>query len=385
MLAATPAAAATPADRRRVAAPAPKVRRCSAAPRAWALTAGHTGSRVRVKGQGKSLKRVDSVVFQGAPGGADDVSVAPLRAKKNYVDARVPRTAVTGPVHARLHRRRRVRPHRRPADHRPDAGRRRRRRPTASGSTSRCRATASSTAPSARRRSPTSCATTSRSRSRSSSSGSPTASRSRAGSRARSRPTCRRRSTWDGTADGKVQKRRPLRLPRLRHLRRQAPPPPPPRPPRPGTPAKPRPGSFLFQRNIFPIRGSHYVRHRSRGVRRRPRPPGPGRLRQVRHPAGRRPRRAREVQAVPLGGRQLPRHRRRPHGLRLRLHAHARGRRSSTRATTSTPASRSASSATPAAPTAATSTSRSGRRRAGTAAGSPIDPLPMLSAWDKAS
>ena len=44
------------------------------------VTAGHAGSRVRV--QGKSLKRVDSVVFQGAPGGADDVSVAPLRARK---------------------------------------------------------------------------------------------------------------------------------------------------------------------------------------------------------------------------------------------------------------------------------------------------------------
>ena len=59
------------------------------------VTAGHTGSRVRV--QGKALKRVDSVVFQGAPGGADDVSVAPLKAGKTYVDARVPRTAVTGP------------------------------------------------------------------------------------------------------------------------------------------------------------------------------------------------------------------------------------------------------------------------------------------------
>jgi murein DD-endopeptidase MepM/ murein hydrolase activator NlpD len=60
------------------------------------VTAGHVGSRVRV--QGKALKRVDSVVFQGLPGAADDVSVAPLRAKKKYVDARVPRTAVSGPV-----------------------------------------------------------------------------------------------------------------------------------------------------------------------------------------------------------------------------------------------------------------------------------------------
>jgi hypothetical protein len=60
------------------------------------LTAAHVGSRVRV--QGKKLKRVDSVVFEGAPGAADDVSVAPLRARKKYVDARVPLTAVSGPV-----------------------------------------------------------------------------------------------------------------------------------------------------------------------------------------------------------------------------------------------------------------------------------------------
>src|SRR3954470_16237378 len=63
------------------------------------VTAGHIGSRVRLKGmKGKSLKRVDSVVFEGAPGAADDVAVPPLRAKKKYVDARVPRTAITGPV-----------------------------------------------------------------------------------------------------------------------------------------------------------------------------------------------------------------------------------------------------------------------------------------------
>jgi len=48
--------------------------------------------------KGRALKAVDSVVFQGAPGGADDVSVAALRPHKKWVDARVPRTAVSGPV-----------------------------------------------------------------------------------------------------------------------------------------------------------------------------------------------------------------------------------------------------------------------------------------------
>ena len=48
--------------------------------------------------KGRALRRVDSVVFEGLAGEADDVSVAPLRAGKHYVDARVPRTAVSGPV-----------------------------------------------------------------------------------------------------------------------------------------------------------------------------------------------------------------------------------------------------------------------------------------------
>ena len=96
-LAVTPAAgAATPPTGGALAAPAPKVRALQCRTQCMGLTAGHTGSRVRVRG--KALKRVDSVVFQGAPGGADDVSVAPLRARKTYVDARVPRTAVSGPV-----------------------------------------------------------------------------------------------------------------------------------------------------------------------------------------------------------------------------------------------------------------------------------------------
>jgi murein DD-endopeptidase MepM/ murein hydrolase activator NlpD len=96
VFAAAPAVAATPPTGGALASPTPKVKTLQCRTACMGLTAGHTGSRVRL--QGKSLKRVDSVVFQGAPGGADDVSVAPLRAKKTYVDARVPRTAVTGPV-----------------------------------------------------------------------------------------------------------------------------------------------------------------------------------------------------------------------------------------------------------------------------------------------
>jgi murein DD-endopeptidase MepM/ murein hydrolase activator NlpD len=100
MIVATPAAATTPAPTGgAVAGPAPKIKALQCRTACMGVTAGHIGSRVRVKGmKGKSLKRIDSVVFEGAPGAADDVSVPPLRAKKKYVDARVPRTAVTGPV-----------------------------------------------------------------------------------------------------------------------------------------------------------------------------------------------------------------------------------------------------------------------------------------------
>ena len=95
-VAATPAAAATPPTGGALAGPAPKVRAVQCRTECMGLSAGHVGSRVRVIG--KKLKRADSVVFQGAPGGADDVSVAPLRARKTSVDARVPRTAISGPV-----------------------------------------------------------------------------------------------------------------------------------------------------------------------------------------------------------------------------------------------------------------------------------------------
>jgi murein DD-endopeptidase MepM/ murein hydrolase activator NlpD len=95
-LAATPASAATPPTGGALAGPAPTVAALQCRTQCMGVTAAHVGSRVRV--QGRKLKRVDSVVFEGVPGAADDVSVAPLRAGKKYVDARVPLTAVTGPV-----------------------------------------------------------------------------------------------------------------------------------------------------------------------------------------------------------------------------------------------------------------------------------------------
>jgi murein DD-endopeptidase MepM/ murein hydrolase activator NlpD len=78
------------------AGPAPTLRALICRTGCAGVSVASAGSRVRVKG--RALKAVDSVVFQGAPGGADDVSVPALRPHKKWVDARVPRTAVSGPV-----------------------------------------------------------------------------------------------------------------------------------------------------------------------------------------------------------------------------------------------------------------------------------------------
>src|SRR3954453_13616718 len=100
MIVATPSAATTPAPTGgAVAGPVPKIKALQCRTACMGVTAGHIGSRVRGKGgKGKWLKRIAPARFEGAPGAVDDVSVLPLRAKKKYVDARVPRTAVTGPV-----------------------------------------------------------------------------------------------------------------------------------------------------------------------------------------------------------------------------------------------------------------------------------------------
>jgi murein DD-endopeptidase MepM/ murein hydrolase activator NlpD len=55
------------------------------------------GSLVRVRGKG--LKQVDEVLFMGADADpADDTSVAPRKARRKTLTARVPRTAVTGRI-----------------------------------------------------------------------------------------------------------------------------------------------------------------------------------------------------------------------------------------------------------------------------------------------
>ena len=78
------------------AGPTPRLRTLQCRTACAGVSAARVGSRVRVKG--RALRRVDSVVFEGLEGAADDVSVAPLRTGRQYVDARVPRTAVSGPI-----------------------------------------------------------------------------------------------------------------------------------------------------------------------------------------------------------------------------------------------------------------------------------------------
>ena len=348
-----------------------------------ACSAARVGSRVRVKG--RTARRTSTPSSSWARRAPPTTSRSPpLRARKTYVDARVPRTARQRPGRARLRRRRRVRALRRPAHdrHRSAAGHERRGRQ-----------------PRDRRRGPGQprllrrrahgpglllvrgyAARQRRGRARPPR---PTASRSRAGSQGGRRPVAadgdlgrhrRRQVQRDGRYAFRVSAQSAVGRHRvLRPGRRAA-----------ARPPRPIPGSFLFQRNIFPIRGAHTFGTGAAAF-------GGGRGHQGQDvfaecgtPLVAAPRRRREVQAVPVARRQLPRHRRRPHELRLRLHAPARRRRSSTRATTSTPASRSASSATRAAPTAATCTSRSGRRRAGTAAAARSTRCRCW-AWDKTS
>lgn len=93
---AQPAAAARPPTGGAQAGPAPKLRTLLCRTGCAGVSVARLGSRVRVRG--RALAHVDSVVFEGLAGAGDDVSVDPLRARKTYVDARVPRTAVSGPV-----------------------------------------------------------------------------------------------------------------------------------------------------------------------------------------------------------------------------------------------------------------------------------------------
>lgn len=87
---------ATPPTGGAQAGPAPRLRAIQCRTACAGVSTARPGSRVRVIGRG--LLNVGSVVFEGGPGAADDVAVDPLRIRRRYVDARVPRTAVTGPV-----------------------------------------------------------------------------------------------------------------------------------------------------------------------------------------------------------------------------------------------------------------------------------------------
>lgn len=91
----SPATAQTPTGGT-LAGPVPQVRMLACRTNCAALGAARPGSLVRLRG--RALALVEEVVFQGAPGAADDVAVAPRRARRTYVDVRVPRTAASGPV-----------------------------------------------------------------------------------------------------------------------------------------------------------------------------------------------------------------------------------------------------------------------------------------------
>ena len=258
MIVATPAAATTPAPTGgAVAAPPPRIAALQCRTACMGVMAGHVGSRVRVKGmKGKSLKRVDSVVFEGAPGAADDVSVPPLRAKKKYVDARVPRTAVTGPVMLVSSDGAESAPTGVPLTIDPT--------PVAPKSTARglgidVEVQGNRVFYGAERKAQVSyvvrdneAVTVAVELVRLSDGTAIT--RWEPGAVT---PGVPQTIVWDGTADGKVQKdgRYAFRVYATSASGATA---SSAQATAPGTPAKAVPGSFLFQRNIFPIRGSHY-------------------------------------------------------------------------------------------------------------------------------
>ena len=138
--------------------------------------------------------------------------------------------------------------------------------------------------------------------------------------------------------------------------------------------------------HMFPVRGTHDFG--GSGARfgagpLRPLAPGPGRVRRLRHAAGRRPRRQGEVRRLPLRRRLLRRDRRQGHRRRLRLHAPApAGARAGRRPRLHRPgAGRGRRDRQRRA--AATSTSRSGPRPAGTTAAARSTRCPTCKRWDR--
>jgi murein DD-endopeptidase MepM/ murein hydrolase activator NlpD len=75
---------------------APRVRRLDCRSACGTAGAARPGALLRV--HGRRLAPLAEVVFLGAAGDADDTSVAPRRVRRRSVLARVPRTAVSGPV-----------------------------------------------------------------------------------------------------------------------------------------------------------------------------------------------------------------------------------------------------------------------------------------------
>jgi murein DD-endopeptidase MepM/ murein hydrolase activator NlpD len=76
--------------------PAPRIGRFACRSSCGAAGAARPGSLIRIGG--RNVGPLDEVVFLGAAGDADDTSVAPRRVRRRAAFARVPRTAVTGPL-----------------------------------------------------------------------------------------------------------------------------------------------------------------------------------------------------------------------------------------------------------------------------------------------
>jgi hypothetical protein len=79
-----------------VVRPAPLLRSWACKRECLDSRSGSTGSVLRLRG--KWLGRTFEVIFQGAPGEADDVAAAPLRRSKKAVTVKVPLAAATGPI-----------------------------------------------------------------------------------------------------------------------------------------------------------------------------------------------------------------------------------------------------------------------------------------------
>ena len=193
-------------------------------------------------------------------------------------------------------------------------------------------------------------------------------------------PGALNRVRWTGAVKGRVPRVGKLRL---RALAPAAPPRPACAPPRPS-----RPDAITVYDHMFPVRGAHDFGDAARPLRRRPRgplAPGPGRLRRLRHAAGRGARRQGQVLRLPLRRRLLRRDRRQGHRRRQRLHAPARARRrAGRRPRLHRPGDR-RRSATPATRVGCHLHFEEWTAPGWYDGGHPVDPLPDLKRWDRTS